>query len=470
MSWDKELENDIENGLRATFRLIGSIFIALKLGVYQLRKKTNLIIFFVVTILSAIGNYLFLSKYPYIWLGAPLLVICIYGSIRLTQIEKSKKIFQSVNFKGKDGKYPYLISSTVFKGKTTSFYKSNIPLPIWQKDKDLLETALNCKIVHMEYGKSKKIVALRTLPTDYELPTKIPFEMKDMMQGESEIVIGESMAGQVHFDFNIVPHYLMAGETNSGKSTLMRLVVGQCLCKNHKVYLMDFKYGVEFGREYDDFCEVIMDKKRATQVLDEVVKENARRLMLFRSLGVKNLREYNKLKKDDPMERIVVFIDELSVLLIPTGEREDAVLSAISSEKLAKIATLGRAAGINLVLGIQRPDAKTVDGQIKSNVSGRVCGHFADSGPSMIALGNTDATKLPSDIKGRFLFQGGEDTIEIQVYYLNEKELVDNVITSRTIKYSNSEENSSTETMVKKTEKKIKKDKRDDFGLNTDFD
>ena len=81
-------------------------------------------------------------------------------------------------------------------------------------------------------------------------------------------------------------------------------------------------------------------------------------------------------------------------------------LAAAVVGKLATIARLGRSVGINLIIGVQRADANTVPGQIKSNISGRVCG-VADDVLSQIVLGNTDADKLPKHGRGLFLNQDG---------------------------------------------------------------
>ena len=77
------------------------------------------------------------------------------------------------------------------------------------------------------------------------------------------------------------------------------------------------------------------------------------------------------------------------------------------------------------MLGVQRPDAKVITGQIKTNVPVRICGRFADNSASEIVLSNTKAKDL-QDIKGRFLIKVGADTEEFQAYYFDdEKHLKD---------------------------------------------
>lgn len=151
-----------------------------------------------------------------------------------------------------------------------------------------------------------------------------------------------------------------------------------------------------------------------------LTKENAKRLNLFREMEVKNLYEYNQ-KTNSNLCRVVVIVDELAELLDSTGlSKEEKELLAGIEKELSTLARLSRATGINLLLGVQRPDAKVITGQIKSNVPVRICGRFADNSASEIVLSNTKAKDL-KDIKGRFLIKLGADTDEFQAYYFDDK-------------------------------------------------
>lgn len=207
-----------------------------------------------------------------------------------------------------------------------------------------------------------------------------------------------------------------------------------------------------------------MNKRRAVELLTSLVEENKRRLNEFRRRGIKNLGEYNALNKEAPLERIVVFIDELAILLIPTNDREDKILTSQATDCLENIAILGRAAGINMVFGIQRPDANTVTGQIKSNVSGRVCGYFADTAPSMIVLNNTRANDIDSEAKGRFMFQDGRETIEMQGYYQKEEQVIEGLVNSRAARYA--PKGSTPDLPLKKAPKKLPRSKGPELNLN----
>ncbi|WP_430538072.1 hypothetical protein [Clostridium perfringens] len=150
-----------------------------------------------------------------------------------------------------------------------------------------------------------------------------------------------------------------------------------------------------------------------------LVEENTRRLKLLRESQAKNIAEYNR-KCSGDLKRIVVIIDELAELMDKTGVDDEKKEKLTKIEgSLSTLARLSRATGINLILGVQRPDAKVVSGQIKNNVPVRICGKFADAKASEIVLSNTKAKDLP-DVKGRFLFRLGAETIQFQAYFFND--------------------------------------------------
>jgi len=232
-------------------------------------------------------------------------------------------------------------------------------------------------------------------------------------------VIGESDLDIIKFDLNRTPHVLLAGETGSGKSVAMRLLFWQMVKKKCKAFMIDFKGGVEFGKKYERYGEVITDRKRALEVLAMLVKENEARLKLFRDLEVKNLKEYNY-KTHQNLSRIGVFIDEVAEMLDKKGvTKEDKPIYEKIEALMSTLARLSRATGINLILGVQRPDASILTGQIKNNIPVRISGRFADKTASEIVLGNTMACNLP-DVKGRFLYKVGNETIEFQSYFFND--------------------------------------------------
>ncbi|MCL1832813.1 MAG: FtsK/SpoIIIE domain-containing protein, partial [Oscillospiraceae bacterium] len=323
-------------------------------------------------------------------------------------------------FKGRNGKYPHFIRLEKIDKKEILHFKSNIPAGEWKKNIDRLESAFNCSIRRIEQSqKSKKIVKLTTVSTDYQIPEMIRWNDKLIDNGDGVMVIGVSDLDTLKFDLNRTPHVLAAGETGSGKSVILRCMLWQMINKGCRIYMIDFKGGVEFGKAYEQYGEVITERERALIVLEMLVNENAKRLTLFRDLEVKNLKEYNS-KTGSNLCRIGVFCDEIAEMLDTKGvaKSEKQIYEKLEGA-LSTLARLSRATGINLFLGVQRPDANVLTGQIKNNVPVRISGRFADKAASEIVLGNTSACDLP-DVKGRFIYKMGNETVEFQSYYFDD--------------------------------------------------
>ena len=155
---------------------------------------------------------------------------------------------------------------------------------------------------------------------------------------------------------------------------------------------------------------IYYDYEETITVLDDTVEETKKRLDLFRECNVESLKDYNKVAMI-PLERKIIFIDELAELLSVRDKEKSKILY----NNIETLVRLSRSVGIHLIMGIQRPDSTIVTGQIKSNVAYRVCGHFADKEPSRIMLGNDKASTIPN-IKGRFIVKDNH-FFEVQCFY-----------------------------------------------------
>ena len=281
------------------------------------------------------------------------------------------------------------------------------------RTKDLKEVTKRADILVVAIGKPKFIDA------SYVREGAVVIDVGIHRQEDGKLCVGEDLMGPVTFNLNSTPHVIVAGETGSGKSVILRAILWQMVNQGAKIYMIDFKGGVEFGPRFEEYGEVITDRKRALAIFQMLCKENAARLALFREREVKKLPEYNS-KYGKNLCRIAVFIDEIAEMLDKSGvSAEDKELIGQLEGCLSTLARLSRATGINLIIGVQRPDAKILTGQIKNNVPVRICGRFADRAPSEIVLGNTMAMDLP-DIKGRFLYRMGNEMTEFQAYLFDD--------------------------------------------------
>jgi len=384
-------------------------------------------------------DYLKYVKYLfYLSPGIPLLFLYGKGEQYNKFIENFTEKFDDMNFyrgtrkvhdsftgqKIEKKNFPVFLDQEEKGKKVIYTFKTNIPLQTWKDKFEDIQTAFDCNIIKMVNDKkSKQIVKLHTVPSEYGLEDYIPWTDDNIREADFEITVGCAMLEEVIFDLNKVPHALIAGVTGSGKSVLTRCIFWQCVKKGVLPYMIDFKGGVEFGLDYEKFGEVIMDRKRALEVLRELTKENEERLKLFRQQGVKNLGEYNKKFPRKKLCRILLFCDEVAEMLDKKGKvkQEKKIYEEIEAE-LSTLARLSRATGINMILATQRPDANVIPGQIKNNLPIRISGRMVDSQASEMVLGNTQATKI-DDTLGRFMYTIGSDTFEFQAYCYEDKHL-----------------------------------------------
>lgn len=337
------------------------------------------------------------------------------------------------------GEVPYLLRSYPFRQKATyrqveilEFLSCGITKSIWEDKKAAIETALNVWIAHIEEFDGKKGIRLYVVPVEQGLTDKIIWR-NDFLNyefPECKVLLGESLLESVSIDLNVNPHLLIGGGTGSGKTVLLRLILMQLLMKkNVKVTIADFKGGVDFSscwKEHPD-CNMVFDRTSLLTYLDGLVDELNRRKQLFASKDdCNNIFDYNSnplytLNHTQCLDRIVFAVDEVAEVLDKTGlSKEEKEQVARIESRIATIARLGRAFGIHLILATQRPDANILTGQIKNNISYRVCGR-ADSVLSMIILDSTDAAEqIPSDARGRFIDNNG---IVFQGYWFDESKI-----------------------------------------------
>lgn len=148
-------------------------------------------------------------------------------------------------------------------------------------------------------------------------------------------------------------HILIAGETDSGKSTLLRLMITLMLTElDIDLYLCDLKFGTEFQifKEHPNVKQWIRKKKDALSMLNRVYGEVARRNELFYKTKVRDIEQYNKKYPKKKLRHEVVFIDELAML-----RKKDTKDSIKIIEDLAGLA---RSSGIHLVCATQKPSIK----------------------------------------------------------------------------------------------------------------
>jgi len=340
----------------------------------------------------------------------------------MEEIIANDLIFEKIGMKNRNGEYPLILdySEDSLKGKFV--IESSIPLSKWKTQKEDLEVVFDKVICSIkQHPDSKQMVLIETLPANYKLDTFIKWNDKYIVQDGFTLVLGKSIE-IITTDLEIENHLLIGGCSNIGKSVLICCLVYQCIIKKAKIYLMDFKYGIEFNELFEKFGEVVMDRNRALEVLEELTNECERRLRLFRSKNVKKLSAYNKLPGVEKIARIVIFVDEIAEMLDMTSkDKKERKLCMEIVDKFSTLARQARAAGIHLICAMQKADAEILKGQIKANMN-RVCGAIKDSYAIRQFLG-VDYT-VNDFIQGRFLYRPENDVMSFQGFYFDSNELM----------------------------------------------
>ena len=185
------------------------------------------------------------------------------------------------------------------------------------------------------------------------------------------IVIGKDISGTpIIGSLDKMPHLLVAGQTNSGKSVMINAVLTSLLYRNSpsdlKLILVDPKH-VELS-PYNDIPHlltgVITEPEKCISALKWAVAEMERRYRTLAEARKRNINEYNTLKKDEGMPYIVIVIDELADLMMMAARDVEALI--------VRIAQKARAVGIHLVIATQRPSVDVITGLIKANIPARV--------------------------------------------------------------------------------------------------
>lgn len=357
------------------------------------------------------------------------------------------EIFEEIGFKNSNGVYPKLIRKyKAPNDKRIIRYEFNSPgitLMEWRNKEEAIGNAFNGIVRNIEESpENKQIMVMDMIPPKYKLPVSTrenPFwwddQIADAYQKPSMIVVGQGLLDPVTIDLDKDPHMLAAGQTGSGKSVVIQCILWQLVKKGAVPIVIDFKGGIEFGGVWKNFCKVVTDVDDALDMLKRISAEDEARFRFFAEDGdkydydCKNLGAYNKKHPDNQLSRIILVVDEAADLLSTEGvaDKEEKQKKQEISHLVMKLATKSRAAGINMILGIQRPDAKTLNGQIRNNVTSRICGKCNGGDGqylSEMVLGTPIATTIGKSTEGRFYGEFGMGLEQFQSYYFEPKKYV----------------------------------------------
>ena len=291
--------------------------------------------------------------------------------------------------------------------KVLLFDTCGLPPEEWLKNLAKMQSVLNGTILRISYGGDNRHVMVHLGPPQTELPTNITMRAFLQPVEPTKLVLGMGVLGEVTIDIKDFGHILLAGNTGSGKTVLLKSLLWQCHTKGMHVIIADFKGGVDFNNRWRERCKMCYDAEELEVILKDELAELDRRKALFREADACNIDEYNA-KTGESLRRIVLGCDEAAELFDRTGlsKEQKAVVDRIE-RYISVIARQGRAFGLHLFLATQRPDASVIPGQIRSNLAVRICG-LCDRILSELVFGSSIAATMVTPVPGRFLLNQSE--------------------------------------------------------------
>ncbi|WP_194146144.1 DNA translocase FtsK [Helicobacter pylori] len=254
------------------------------------------------------------------------------------------------------------------------------------------------------------------------------------------LALGKDIVGNPFItDLKKLPHLLIAGTTGSGKSVGVNAMILSLLYKNPpdqlKLVMIDPKM-VEFSIYADIphlLTPIITDPKKAIGALQSVAKEMERRYSLMSEHKVKTIDSYNEQAENNGVEAfpyLIVVIDELADLMMTGGKEAEF--------PIARIAQMGRASGLHLIVATQRPSVDVVTGLIKTNLPSRVSFRVGTKIDSKVILDTDGAQSLLG--RGDMLFTppGANGLVRLHAPFATEdeiKKIVDFIKAQKEVEY-----------------------------------
>jgi DNA segregation ATPase FtsK/SpoIIIE, S-DNA-T family len=246
------------------------------------------------------------------------------------------------------------------------------------------------------------------------------------MDSQLALALGEDVAGHpAVVDLALMPHLLIAGATGSGKSVCINAIICCLLFNNSpaelKMLMVDPKMVELVG--YNDIphliAPVVVEVEQVVGALSWASRQMDARYKLFHQAGVRNLEQYNlraaRRSAEEPLPTLVVIIDELADLMMMAPDEVE--------RHITRLAQMGRATGIHLVIATQRPSVDVVTGLIKANFPARISFAVTSQVDSRVILDQVGAESLLG--RGDMLFIAPQRSapIRLQGCYVSDQEI-----------------------------------------------
>lgn len=331
------------------------------------------------------------------------------------------------------------LASFGIEGEVVTYTKG----PAFTRYEIMLGQGVNVKKINQIYENLQKdlqatsIRVLAPIPGKNTVGIEVPNEVAEIVPFSSiinekymndgkalSVAMGKNIDGSpVYQNIPDMPHALIAGATQSGKSVSINTILISLLLKNSpdnlKLILIDPKK-VELSF-YNDLphlvTPVIDDPQIATESLKWAVDEMERRYDVLSKNRCRNIKDYNNKRASNPkmekMAYIVIVVDEFNDLIMQCGQE--------ANDAIVRLAQKARACGIHIILATQRPTVDVVSGTIKANITCRIAFRVASDVDSRTILDEIGAENLLG--RGDMLIKNNGIPIRAQGAYISDDEI-----------------------------------------------
>ena len=298
---------------------------------------------------------------------------------------------------------------------------------ILQREKDL-SLALRTPNLRIETPVMGKAQVGIEIPNQEPAPVTLRSIMesteyqKIRKKSDLPVALGKGTGGEnIALDLAKMPHLLIAGATGAGKSVALNAIVAGLLMERSpaelRMLLVDPKR-VELT-PYNGIphllCPVVVEVDEVVGMLKGVINEMMNRYRQMEEIGVRNIEAYNKRMRDDKMPFLLIVVDELADLMMTAAFDVE--------QSLCRLAQLGRATGIHLILATQRPSVDVVTGLIKANFPSRVSFGVTSHIDSRTILDTNGAEKLLGKGDMLYLPRDAARPMRAQGAFISDKEI-----------------------------------------------
>lgn len=303
----------------------------------------------------------------------------------------NKIINSKANFTNKLGKSLKIWSIS----KEEYGYKLVIELPYsytlkdLEKDLDIFKEGLGLKSIQIE---SKGNIVELSCIESFEFKEYIPINLP-----ANKLLISSGLIRPIIVDMNSFPHMLIGGDTGTGKSRILLLIITNLIknCVDVDIHLLQIRKN-DLG-VFANCKQIKSNSKTLEEVLEslnEIDSECKRREKLIdNTKGYYSIEDYNK--SNNKLNYIYVVIEEFSFLNRSQGDtKEEKKLKSQCLKRIKTIVNVGRSSGIFLITALQKPTSDSIPSDIKSQLCTRVSLRIKDTPASVVVLGNGNATSL----------------------------------------------------------------------------